>query len=67
MAVLHFVEKDWMTNNIQLSNVAHVKPFILITFFVLQDNHGTKVHDHQATMIMDLHISLNPMDFESKL
>jgi hypothetical protein len=21
MAVLHFVEKDWMTNNIQLSNV----------------------------------------------
>jgi len=36
-----------------------VKPFILRTFFVLQDNHDTKVHDHQATTTMDLHTFLN--------
>lgn len=39
-----------------------VKHFILITFCVLQDNHGTKVHDRQATTTMDLHTFLNPTD-----
>lgn len=43
-----------------------VEPFILITFFVLQDNRGTKVHDHQATTTMDLHTFLNPMDLSKR-